>query len=184
MSCYISKNYIKGNLEAKVKRLEANVTTLETKVRHQESLLSAHLKSQSQVQKHPRQVAIHRTCHETRAANASLASGMYWIDPDGRGVGDDPIHVFCDMKTGKINVNVSSITPNIQLMCSGLTSVLHDTENYEEVGNCDNPGCYSRNVSYSATLKQMKALAELSSECHQSIRVNIIHTISLFLINI
>lgn len=43
---------------------------------------------------------IRRTCHETRAANASLISGMYWIDPDGQGVGDDPIQVYCNMTTG------------------------------------------------------------------------------------
>jgi hypothetical protein len=28
---------------------------------------------------------------------------MYWIDPDGQGVGDAPISVFCDMSTGKKN---------------------------------------------------------------------------------
>jgi hypothetical protein len=26
--------------------------------------------------------------------------GNYWIDPDGQGVGDDPIFVYCDMATG------------------------------------------------------------------------------------
>lgn len=43
---------------------------------------------------------IFRTCRETRAADPSLTSGMYWIDPDGQGVGDDPIHVYCDMTSG------------------------------------------------------------------------------------
>ena len=43
-----------------------------------------------------KQVAIHRTCPEERAtSNSSLPSGMYWIDPDGQDVGDDPINVFC-----------------------------------------------------------------------------------------
>jgi hypothetical protein len=42
-----------------------------------------------------------RTCRELRAANPSLASGMQWIDPDGQGIGDDPIFVYCDMSTGK-----------------------------------------------------------------------------------
>ena len=41
-----------------------------------------------------------RTCREARAADPQLGSGMYWIDPDGQGVGDDPIHVYCDMTTG------------------------------------------------------------------------------------
>ncbi len=41
-----------------------------------------------------------RTCREARAADPSLSSGMYWIDPDGQGVGDDPIYVYCDMAKG------------------------------------------------------------------------------------
>lgn len=41
-----------------------------------------------------------RTCQEIRAAIPSLSSGMYWIDPDGQGVGDDPIYVYCNMTTG------------------------------------------------------------------------------------
>ena len=44
--------------------------------------------------------AIFRTCRELRQADPSLSSGMYWIDPDGQGVGDDPIYVECDMTTG------------------------------------------------------------------------------------
>jgi hypothetical protein len=27
---------------------------------------------------------------------------MYWIDPDGIGIGDGAIYVHCDMKTGEI----------------------------------------------------------------------------------
>ena len=44
---------------------------------------------------------IYRTCKELNQADPSLVSGMYWIDPDGQGVGDDPIYVNCDMKTGQ-----------------------------------------------------------------------------------
>jgi hypothetical protein len=44
--------------------------------------------------------SIHRTCREASLADPSLTSGMHWIDPDGQGVGDDPIHVYCDMLTG------------------------------------------------------------------------------------
>ena len=46
------------------------------------------------------QIATLRTCLEMRAANPSFSSGMYWIDPDGQGVGDDPIYVYCDMDSG------------------------------------------------------------------------------------
>ena len=84
-----------------------------------------------------KQVAIHRTCPEERAtSNSSLPSGMYWIDPDGQGVGDDPINVFCDMTSGQ-----------------GFTSVRRGAEKHTEVGNCDDPGCYSRNITYDATMK-------------------------------
>ena len=38
--------------------------------------------------------AIYRTCHEARSADSSLKSGMHWIDPDGKGIGDDPIGSF------------------------------------------------------------------------------------------
>ncbi len=41
-----------------------------------------------------------RTCRDARAADPSLTSGMYWIDPDGQGVGDAPIYVYCDMAKG------------------------------------------------------------------------------------
>ena len=44
--------------------------------------------------------AIYRTCHEARAADSSLKSGMHWIDPDGKGICDDPIRVHCNMTTG------------------------------------------------------------------------------------
>jgi hypothetical protein len=45
---------------------------------------------------------IPRTCRELRAADPSLSSGMHWIDPDGQGVGDNPIYVYCDMTSGKM----------------------------------------------------------------------------------
>ncbi len=43
-----------------------------------------------------------RTCRELQATDPSLSSGMHWIDPDGQGVGDDPIYVYCDMTSGQI----------------------------------------------------------------------------------
>lgn len=44
--------------------------------------------------------AVGRTCHELKLADQSLESGMFWIDPDGHGAGDAPIHVFCNMTSG------------------------------------------------------------------------------------
>ena len=110
---------MKTNLEAKVKRLEANVTQLEETVKRQELRLhnlTEQLKaaekqviavislSQSvetaEEQSNRQTIAIHRTCHAALKADSSLQSGMYWIDPDGKEVGDDPIHVYCNMTTG------------------------------------------------------------------------------------
>jgi hypothetical protein len=140
--------------------LESKVVLLEEKVQHQESLLIAlqnqkpnSNKSVSAISQPSGKVYVLRTCRETRAADPSLGSGMYWIDPDGQGVGDDPIYVYCNM-------------------ASGSTEILHDTESKTDVGNCADPGCYSKAINYNATMRQIMALAELSNECHQSIRVS------------
>ncbi len=123
---------------------------------------------------------IFRTCRETRAADPSLTSGMYWVDPDGQGVGDDPIHVYCDMTSGSPKIlHISSHKKN-KMKCYaqlflcliiGSTSILHDSEAQIDVGHCTDPGCYSRPITYSASMRQMAALAELSNTCHQSIKV-------------
>ncbi|XP_046451016.1 uncharacterized protein LOC124199278 [Daphnia pulex] len=134
-------------LEEKISRLE-----LALKVQRETNSESALLKTEKEI---GRQVAgksaMPRTCQDARSADPSLSSGMYWIDPDGQGVGDAPIQVYCDM-------------------ASGSTSVLHDSESPMDVGHCTDPGCYSRAVNYSATSRQMSALVELSNECHQSIK--------------
>jgi hypothetical protein len=151
---------LKNNLESKVVQLEAKVVQLEEKVQHQESLLIAlqiqqpiSSKSVSATTQPSGKNYVLRTCRETRAAEPSLGSGMYWVDPDGQGVGDDPIYVYCNMATGS-------------------TEILHDTESKTNVGNCADPGCYTKAINYNATMRQIMALAELSNECHQSIRVS------------
>lgn len=45
--------------------------------------------------------AVPRTCLEAMLGDPLLNSGMHWIDPDGQGVGDAPIFVYCDMTSGK-----------------------------------------------------------------------------------
>lgn len=104
-------------LEVKVKQLEAKNTKLEIKVQEQESILTLLLlqKNQSEspagsnlisrnrkttLQSTARRTP--RTCQELREADPSLPSGMQWIDPDGEGVGDNPIFVYCDMLSGII----------------------------------------------------------------------------------
>ena len=41
-----------------------------------------------------------KNCADMRKFNPLLKSGLFWIDPDGHGIGDDPIHVYCDMANG------------------------------------------------------------------------------------
>ncbi len=56
-----------------------------------------------------------RTCFELKTANPWLTSGMHWIDPDGENSGDPPIHVHCDMETGKnqiFHLKISQVQSN------------------------------------------------------------------------
>lgn len=151
-------------MEAKVVTLETKVARLEAKVEQQESQIAALIvnereKQQSSTtkkfttsvelnQNYKRNV-IFRTCQELHSSNPLLESGMYWIDPDGQGVGDDAIHVFCDMKLGE-------------------TSIGHDSESETDVGQCAEPGCYTKKINYYATDRQIEALNGLSSQCKQS----------------
>ena len=97
--------------------LTLKVTRLETKVNEQETIINFLLQAnelpvsptgsksivantrQNVIQSSGKS-GISRTCRELRAANPSIASGMQWIDPDGQGIGDDPIYVYCDMSIG------------------------------------------------------------------------------------
>jgi hypothetical protein len=118
---------------------------------------------------------IPRTCRELRAADPSLSSGMHWIDPDGQGVGDDPIYVYCDMTSGEIlKFSIKEKYDLIHCLSikTGSTSVLHDSESSLNVDHCADAGCYSRSINYNSSMGQIKALMELSTECHQSIRVS------------
>ena len=103
----------KESLETKVRNLESQVTRLEEKVDHQERRLHNLTEQLAAAEKEltlaksvessdglgNRQSAIYRTCHEACAADSSLKSGMHWIDPDGKGVDDEPIRVNCNMTT-------------------------------------------------------------------------------------
>ena len=54
---------------------------------------------------------------------------------------------------------------------AGSTGVTHDSESKMDVGQCFEPGCYSRKINYYASDRQISALVESSHECSQSIRV-------------
>jgi hypothetical protein len=99
----------KEAMEVKVSRLEMEdarlKALLELKDRQQEILAEKVSRLEMRNERETsRQLAVRsailRTCQEIRAADPSASSGMYWIDPDGQGVGDDPIYVHCDMASG------------------------------------------------------------------------------------
>ncbi|XP_046646370.1 uncharacterized protein LOC124336629 isoform X2 [Daphnia pulicaria] len=167
---HFEKNFVnvKETLEAKVVTLETKVARLEAKVEQQESQIAALIlkereKDQNsstkkftmsvELNQNYKRNAIFRTCQELLSSNPLLESGMYWIDPDGQGVGDDAIHVFCDMKSGK-------------------TLIGHDSESKIDVEKCAEPGCYSRKINYYATDRQIESLIGLSIECEQMISID------------
>jgi contactin associated protein 1 len=57
------------------------------------------------------------------------------------------------------------------LYSTGMTIIGHDTEASTNVGHCTDPGCYTKPIVYQASLKQITALTQLSSDCRQSIKV-------------
>ena len=61
---------------------------------------------------------------------------------------------------------------------SGATSIPHDSEKETDVGRCAKRGCYSKKINYDVkSSRQIGALVELSSECHQSIKVRLVSLI-------
>ncbi|XP_032776653.2 contactin-associated protein-like 3 [Daphnia magna] len=165
---WIKFKHFERKMESEVTKLKTKVELLEAKVLEQAELLKEcntcsptsnmfdndmpvdHVKNVRPLAKTTLQP---KTCLEALTSDPSLESGMYWIDPDGQGRGDNPIYVYCNMT-------------------SGSSSILHDSENSTDVDHCFDPGCYSRQIKYNATLRQITMLAELSNECHQSIQIN------------
>lgn len=189
-----------SHLEDQTNQLKEMVTRLKTKIGQQDSILTNLLQNKRQTNEETfsrksvlenqsnngKSAAIPRTCREVRISNPALASGMYWIDPDGQGVGDDPISVYCDMTSGKIFLYLTIVTITLDFLkfvillgFKGSTSILHDSESPMNVGHCTNPGCYSRAINYNASTRQMAALTELSNECHQSVKVILCILISI-----
>ncbi len=54
---------------------------------------------------------------------------------------------------------------------TGETAIGHDSESETDVGQCAEPGCYTRKINYYATDRQIEALNGLSSQCKQEIWV-------------
>ncbi|XP_057375243.1 uncharacterized protein LOC130696180 [Daphnia carinata] len=154
--------------EIQLKTARGEILSLKTEVQRLESVLVLNANKKSRSVDSNQFVAnkamattssalfVPRTCHEALESGLPefKESGMYWIDPDGLGIGDGAIYVYCDMSTGA-------------------TSVGHDSEATIEIPKCRPAGCYSRPIVYSGgSLNQMKALSEISANCHQTIQVN------------
>ena len=100
------------------------------------------------------------SCSRIKSGRSGSSSGNYIIDPDGKG-GVAPFSVYCDM-SDKGGV--------------GVTVISHDSESRTHVGNipgCEwsNPGCYSKNVTYTGvSAAQLAALTRVSQNCEQFIK--------------
>lgn len=174
-------------LENKVVALEAKITALEEKTEQQEVLLTT-LQNEQETTTPMATVSVEidrrliknspvfRTCREMNEANPLLDSGMYWIDPDGKGIGDDAFSVYCNMTSGMFFIDIFGyIWQKMLLNCyesEGSTLIFHDTEPKSDVGHCADRGCYSRKINYGASNRQIAALIALSEECQQSVSVS------------
>ena len=97
------------------------------------------------------------SCSNLKSDHTGSSSGIYMIDPDGKG-GVTPFSVYRDM-SDKGGV--------------GVTVIGHDSESRTHVGpnGCYNPGCYSKDVRYTGvSTVQLAALTRVSQNCEQFIK--------------
>ena len=95
-----------------------------------------------------------------KSSRSGSSSGNYIIDPDDKG-GVAPFSVYCDM-SDKGGV--------------GVTVISHDSESRTHLANIsgcnyNNPGCYSKDVTYTGVnVAQLAALTRVSQNCEQFIK--------------
>ena len=99
------------------------------------------------------------SCSNLKSDHTGSSSGIYMIDPDGKG-GVTPFSVYCDM-SDKGGV--------------GVTVIGHDSESRTHVGpsipGCTGRGCYSKDVRYTGvSTAQLAALTRVSQNCEQFIK--------------
>ena len=98
-----------------------------------------------------------KSCSNIKLKCGEKHSGNYIIDPDGKG-GVAPFSVYCDT-SDKGGV--------------GVTVISHDSESRTHVSNIpkcayDNPGCYSKSVSYTGnSTTQLEVLTRVSHKLHK-----------------
>ena len=91
-------------METKLEESERKITELANTVSKLKGLEVKLLDVESNVKSILRNGIQYKTCAEMRRAYPFMKSGTYWIDPDGQGIGDDPIRVICDMTKGICNI--------------------------------------------------------------------------------
>ena len=57
------------------------------------------------------------------------------------------------------------------VIISGTTTIEHDLVGQREVSKCRERGCYVQRIRYNVPMRQISALAALSENCEQHIRV-------------
>nr|XP_039262069.1 uncharacterized protein LOC120338192 [Styela clava] len=82
----------------------------------------------------------------------SYDSGYYEIDPDGADGAIPPFQVYCDMTSD----------PEWAVTMLG-----HDSEERTYVRGCQDPGCFSHDVTYDQTWEQIQAVMWTSRSCQQ-----------------
>ncbi|XP_068693015.1 neurexin-4-like [Montipora foliosa] len=101
-----------------------------------------------------------KSCSQLKRMVPAAESGVYIIDPDGKG-NLTPFKVTCNM-TDKNGV--------------GVTMISHDSEERTHVNGYESAGSYSRNIQYTGTsLSQLAMLTRVSSHCEQFIKYECFH---------
>ena len=93
-----------------------------------------------------------RTCQEMYEFGIRT-SNYYFIDPDGPLIGKEPIQVYCEFNEDNVATKIS-----------------HNSEDKINVDHCEDPGCYSKEITYEAPMEQIESLIELSKSCSQEFR--------------
>ena len=78
-------------------------------------------------------------------------NGFYYGDPDGNGIGEEPLQMECEFSTNT-------------------TKIHHNLGEDVEIDRCDEPGCAKYDLVYGGSLKQIKTLIGISQECTQDIK--------------
>lgn len=103
-----------------------------------------------------------------RAVDPSPNSDMYWIDPDGRGIDDDPIYVYCNMDMKGIRILFRKTGGNVGKRHVFKVQPPFCTEANRRLtwSTALIPNAIPQSINYNATNSQIEALIQLSDKCY------------------